>query len=221
MKNMGLHDLAVVEGEALDESRAATLAVHAADVLGARRRVASLAEAIAGCGLVVGSSGRATATRDGGLAPRALAAGIVAAARVNDVALVFGPEDHGLALAELALCHRVVTIPSAEAYPSLNLAQAVLVCAYEVRVAAQDESPTTAAVRALAPAERVALLCDKLEAGLAAIGFLNGDGTVATMRRLRRLAGRAALDDDEVQMLLGVARQMSWAGARARDTIRN
>src|SRR5512147_2262925 len=97
MKNMGLTDLVVVDAPELDEARAATLAVHAGDVLAARRQVASLAAALADCGLVVGTSGRPTAARDGGTSPRAFAPTLLAAAATNDVALVFGPEDHGLA----------------------------------------------------------------------------------------------------------------------------
>jgi tRNA/rRNA methyltransferase len=68
----------------------------------------------------------------------------------------------------------------------------------------------------LAPHERLELLYAKLEAGLTAVSFLHGDEAPAMMRRLRRMLGRAALDDDEVQILLGVARQMTWAGTQAR-----
>ncbi len=212
MKNMGLGRLVLVDASALDETRAATLAVHASDLLAARRDVASLADALAGCGLVVGTSGRATAARDADTTPRALAPAMLAAATANDVALVFGPEDHGLTLEELKLCQRVVAIPTSDAYGSLNLAQAVLVCAYELWVAATP----SAEARALASHERLELLWTKLEAGLTAVSFLHGDEAPAMMRRLRTMLGRAALDDDEVQILLGLARQMTWAGTQAR-----
>jgi tRNA/rRNA methyltransferase len=217
MKNMGLGRLVVVDAPDLDEARAATLAVHAGDVLAARTHVAALPAALAGCGLVVGTSGRATAARDDETTPRTLASVMVAAAASNDVALVFGPEDHGLALEELKLCQRVLTIPTSDAYGSLNLAQAVLVCAYELWTAAAP----VAEARGLAPHERLELLWTKLEAGLAAVSFLHGDEAPAMMRRLRRILGRAALDDDDVQILLGVARQMSWAGTQARRQLGN
>jgi TrmH family RNA methyltransferase len=219
MKNMGLARLVVVAPEAIDEARAATLAVHAGDVLAARTTCASLAEALAGCGLVVGTSGRPTAARDGGTAPRLLAPTILAAAATNDVALVFGPEDHGLALDELQQCQHVVTIPTSDAYGSLNLAQAVLVCAYELWTATATATPVSA--RVLAPHARLELLYEKLAAGLEAVSFLHGEEAPVTMRRVRRMLGRAGLDDDEVQLLLGVARQMSWAGGRARAQVRN
>jgi tRNA/rRNA methyltransferase len=213
MKNMGLGRLVLVDAPDLDEVRAATLAVHAGDVLAARAHVATLTDALTGCGLVVGTSGRATAERDDETTPRSLARVMVATAATNDVALVFGPEDHGLALEELKLCHRVLAIPTSDAYGSLNLAQAVLVCAYELWTAAAPAADG----RVLAPHERLELLWTKLEAGLTAVSFLHGDEAPAMMRRLRRMLGRAALDDDEVQILLGVARQMSWAGTRARQ----
>ncbi len=217
MKNMGLGRLVLVDAPALDEARAATLAVHASDVLTARVHHPSLAEALVGCGLVVGTSGRATADRDAATTPRALAGVVLAAAAANDVALVFGPEDHGLAPEELKLCHLVLAIPTSDAYGSLNLAQAVLVCAYELWTAAAPAADG----RVLAPHERLELLWTKLEAGLTAVSFLHGDEAPAMMRRLRRMLGRAALDDDEVQILLGVARQMSWAGTQARRQVRN
>lgn len=221
MKNMGLAHLVLVDAAGLDAARAATLAVHATDVLAARREVATLPEALAGCGLVVGTSGRPTAARDGGTAPRALAPDILAAAAVNDVALVFGPEDHGLALEELKHCQHVLTIPTSDAYGSLNLAQAVLVCAYELWTAAAAAAEGAAPPRLRAAHERLELLYAKLEVGLQAVSFLHGDEAPAMMRRLRRMLGRAGLDDDEVQILLGVARQMTWAGTLARGTLRN
>ncbi len=217
MKNMGLSRLVLVDVPSLDEPRAQTLAVHAGDVLAARRHAATLAGALADCGLVVGTSGRATAARDEATTPRAVAPRMLAAAAANDVALVFGPEDHGLALEELKLCHEVLAIPTSDAYGSLNLAQAVLVAAYELWTAAAPAAPA----RALAPHARLELLWTKLEAGLRDVSFLHGDEAPTMMRRFRGMLGRAALDDDEVQILLGVARQMTWAGTQARRQLRN
>ena len=213
MKNMGLGRLVVAGGGALDETRAATMAVHARDVLAGRATAADLAGALAGAGLVVGTSGRATA---GGRAPRAAAPEIVAACGTTDVALVFGPEDRGLSREELARCATLITIPTAPAYDSLNLAQAVLLCAYELRLAAAGPAPEPA--RARAPHERLERLYAHLEAALLAVGFLQPDTAASMMRKLRRTLGRAALDDDEVQMLLGIARQMAWAAATRRSS---
>ena len=215
MKNMGLARLVVVDTAPLDEARARTLAVHADDVLAARHVMPTLGAALADCGLVIGTSGRPAAMRDGGATPRTLASTMLDAAQANEVALVFGPEDHGLALEELKLCQHVVTIPTSDAYGSLNLAQAVLICAYELWNAVADAPPAPAPARALATHARLELMYAKLEAGLHAVSFLQGEEATTTRRRVRRFLGRAALDDEEVQMLLGMARQMSWAGSQA------
>ena len=212
MKNMALERLVLVAPVRFDHTRAARMAVHATDVLEGRREVGSLAEAVTGCGLVVGTSGRRATTRSRATAPRALAPEIVAAAAANDVALVFGPEHHGLSNDELALCQRVITIPASQAYGSLNLAQAVLVCAYELfhASAAPEVAP-----RVLAASEQYETMFARLEVSLRAIGFLHRDNAAHMMRALRRIFGRAALDDHEVRILLGLARQIAWCASRA------
>ncbi len=192
------------------------MAVHAGDVLAARAEVRSLDEAVADCGFVIGTSGRDAVRAAGGETPRALAAEILAACAANDVALVFGPEDHGLSTEELARCQRVLAIPASDAYGSLNLAQAVLVCAYEIflAAAAANGSPSSPP-RTLATSTQTELMYSKLEAALRRIGFLQPDSAAHVMRRLRRMLGRAGLDDDEAQILLGVARQIDWVASRA------
>ncbi len=209
MKNMGLHALVVAAAPQLDLAEARRLAVHATDVLDGCRLVAALADAVAGCGVVAATSGRPSVMRAGALSPRDAAPALVAAAAANDVALVFGPEDHGLSTAELAGCEPVIAIPTSDAYASMNLAQAVLLCAYELRLAASDASAGPA--RVLAAHERLELMLAKLEAALTAIGFLHGDGAPHVMRQLRRMLARAELDEREVDVLLGVARQVAWA----------
>ncbi len=209
MKNMGLHALVIAGAPSLDLVAARRMAVHAADVLDDCRVVATLADAVAGCGLVVGTSGRDSVMRAGAAAPREAAPAIVATAARNDVALVFGPEDHGLSTEELARCQRVVAIPASDAYASLNLAQAVLLCAYELRLATLAGGVGEA--RVLAPHERLELLFAKLETALGAIGFLHGEGAPHVVRQLRRMLGRADLEEAEVDVLLGVARQIAWA----------
>ncbi len=219
MKNTGLADLVLVAPTPLDVAAAATMAVHARDVLARHRRVATLAEGIGDCGLVVATSGR-VAGDTGGVSPRALAPTILAASAANDVALVFGPEDHGLSNDELMRCQHVITIPTAGAYASLNLAQAVLICGYELRLAAAADALPDAR-GALAPAALGEQMYAALERALHAIGFLHRDNGAHMMRAFRRLLGRAALDVYETRVLLGLARQISWiagrAGKRERD----
>jgi tRNA C32,U32 (ribose-2'-O)-methylase TrmJ len=115
---------------------------------------------------------------------------------------------------ELDQCHAMITIPNDTAYSSLNLAQSVLLCAYEIFLAAGGAPPEPARVQA--SSARTELMHAKLEAALLAVGFLQPDTAASMMRKLRRTLGRAALDDNEVQVFLGIARQMSWAAGQRR-----
>jgi len=218
MKNMGLQHLVLVGSRSLDVEAAAVMAVHARDVLERHRRVDALAEAIGDCGLVIGASGRAGDEHADSAPPRALAPAILAASAGNDVALVFGPEDHGLTKEELGHCHRVLTIPSTAAYASLNLAQAVLICGYELRLAADagaDGGLERCDQRILAPAALGEQMFAVLERALRAIGFVHRDNGAHMMRAFRRLFGRAALDEYETRVVLGLARQIEWAAGHA------
>jgi TrmH family RNA methyltransferase len=212
MKNMGLRRLVLVAPRGDDGARAREMAVHAEDVLRDASRVGTLKEAVADCGLVVGTTSRQTARSEGECGPRAAAAMIVTAAAVNDVAVVFGPENHGMSGGELALCHLVLSIPASEAYASLNLAQAVLVVAYEIFLAVGSHAPR--ATRPRAATGQTELLYQKLEESLRAIGFLQRDNADHMMRTMRDILGRAALDEREVRVCLGLARQILWAGTR-------
>ena len=213
MKNMGLADLVLVAATAPDMRAAAPMAVHARDVLAAHRRVATLADAIHDCGLVVGTSGRVGGDFQGE-SPRALAPAMVAASAANDVALVFGPEDHGLSNEDLKLCHELVTIPTHSSYASMNLAQAVGICCYELflaRHAGRAPSPT------LATSDRLERLYDQFGRALLRIGFLHGANPEHIMFTLRRIFGRAHLDAREVAIWTGIARQIEWFAEGGRE----
>ena len=205
---MGINDLALVNPAQLCRDEADTMAVHARDILETMQVCTSLRAAIADCGLVVGTTRRSGLYREGAPTPHELAPHIVAAASTNRVALVFGPEDSGLTNEDLCFCHRLVTIPADPAYSSLNVAQAVLLCCYEVFIAAQEEVSVSS--RALAVAERQELMYEKLKSALLKIGFLHGDNPDHIMFALRRVLGRAGLEDRDVRILLGMARQIEW-----------
>jgi len=207
MKNMGLHDLALVRPASADSFWAEAMAVHADDVLRAARRHDTLADAVADCGLVVGTTCRGGQYRAAAESPRAAAARIVAATATNRVALVFGPEDHGLSNEDIRLCQQFVVIPTAPEYPSLNLAQAVLVCCYEVFLARDADC---APAPELAPAARVEFMFERLQAALLAIGYLHDSNPEHIMYTFRRIFGRAQLEDRDVRVLLGLARQIEW-----------
>ena len=207
MKNMGISDLALVQPALTDRFWSEAMAVHAEDVLRAHRSYTSLAEATADCGVVVGTTAHDGPYRASARAPRAAAVELVAAAQSNRIALVFGPEDHGLSNEDLKLCHQLLTIPADPGYPSLNLAQAVMVCCYELYLA--SSAPAEAATT-LAPAQHASFVFQRLQEALLAIGFLKPDNTEHIMYSIRRMLGAAHMDDRDVSIWLGIARQIEW-----------
>ncbi|HZR82074.1 MAG TPA: RNA methyltransferase [Candidatus Binatia bacterium] len=228
MKNMGLADLVLVAPRTPVGASAERMAAHAGDVLQRRRVVRDLPAAVRDCHLVVGTVGRTTTGPAEPIAARSAGSAIAIAARRGRVALVFGPEDHGLSNAELDLCQMLVRIPTAEAYGSLNLAQAVLVCAYEIHLAARsravdprddgrghgasgesDRRPATSG-------EREALVAHLADA-LDRIGFLSRQNPAHILRDVRSLLARASLTARDVRIWRGIARQMLWAGGRAES----
>jgi TrmH family RNA methyltransferase len=216
MKNMGLARLRLVEppaGLARPEARA--LAYGAWDVLDAATRHDSLLEAIGSSTLVVGTSGRPSAAA---WSPRRLAQEGGAWAGAGRVSLVFGPESSGLRNDELDRCHVLVHIPADPAQPSLNLAQAVLILAYEIRLATGGPESPSAAPRASVAAIEAAL--DELREGLMGIGYLNPQNPDAVLSELRRLLARSRPSPREVGLVRGLARQARWAArsiARRRE----
>jgi tRNA/rRNA methyltransferase len=140
--------------------------------------------------------------------PRTLAPQIVSLAANNRVALVFGPEESGLTNEDLRICHRLVTIPTSPSYASLNMAQAVLLCCYEVFLAAREEKLPPEC--SLAVAEQQELMYERLKQALLQVGFLHKDNPEHIMFALRRIFGRAGLEERDVRILLGMARQIEW-----------
>jgi TrmH family RNA methyltransferase len=215
LKNMGLSRLTIVGESAPIPEEARALAYGAWDVLDGARRVATLEEAVAGATVVVGTTGR---SGPGAVTARALAeraAPLVAAGRL---ALVFGPEASGLTRRELALCHQTVHVPTNPEHPSLNLAQAVLLLAYELRLAAlaPPTSPATPASRTgtATTAGEIESAIGDLRKALLAIGYLNPANPEAILAELRQLLVRAAVTPREITLLRGMARQIGWAADR-------
>lgn len=205
---MGFKDLAVV-GEGRTQSFwARAMAVHAGEILKETRRFTTLREAVADCALVVGTTCRGGLYRSHSRSPREVAAQIVAAARSAKCTLVFGPEDHGLSNHDLKFCQRLITIPAHPDYPSLNVAQAVMVCLYEIFLAALKKSPQETISRA--PAESVERLFDRMRRSLLKIGFLDSQNPEHILLALRRILGRAGLEERDVRILNGLFRQIEW-----------
>jgi TrmH family RNA methyltransferase len=172
LKNCGLSDWVWVTPEVEDFTPARRLAVHAEDVLDAARRADTLEEAVADCVWVVGTSSRKVEGKRR-LPPRAVGEELVTRASQGPVALVFGDERSGLTNAEVERCHDLSAVPTAPEQPSINLAQAVLLYAYEVRVKMLDASaPPPAPLPVAATDAELAQVESALDTMLSAGGFL-------------------------------------------------
>lgn len=210
LKNMGLASVRLVgQDPGLGRPEARNLAYGAWDLLDSVRFFRGLAEAVSDATFVAGTSGREDTEV---WSPRRLASEGAARAGAGRTALVFGPESSGLTTEELSLCHARVRIASDPAQPSLNLAQAVLILAYEIRLSHEGEPDAPAAMRASA-GELEAML-GELEEGLLGIGYLNRDNPSAILAELRRLLTRAVPTPREASLLRGLARQIRWAAGR-------
>src|SRR5580765_4738786 len=171
MKNVGTRELAIV-GQARTRSFwARAMAVHGREILSAAKSYATIREAIADCCLVVGTTCRSGLYRKHSQTPRELAPKMFTAAKNGKVALIFGPEDHGLSNKDLEHCQLLMTIPTHPDYQSLNVAQAAIICLYELYLAALIPAQSSAIQRA--PAEDVERLFDRMRAVLLKIGFLD------------------------------------------------
>ncbi|HEY8231995.1 MAG TPA: TrmH family RNA methyltransferase [Vicinamibacteria bacterium] len=215
MKNMGLATLWIVGAEpGQDDASARGLAYGAWDVLDGARRAPSLEDAVAGSGAVVGTSALDV---ERAWTPRRLAAEAHALAGGRALSLVFGPEATGLTAAERDLCHVLVRVPSHPAQPSLNLAQAVLLLAYELRLQFLADGAPPAVGEARASSGDVEQALGELRDGLLAIGYLDALNPEHILSELRGLVARARPTPREVVLLRGLARQVAWAGRIARE----
>ncbi|TAF55068.1 MAG: RNA methyltransferase [Oscillatoriales cyanobacterium] len=232
MKNMGLSRLTLVDPQCdpLGEE-ARRMAVHAFGLLEQARIVATIPEAIAAVTRTIATTGR---NRSSSVETPLLPPEIGLPWLLDTPsALLFGPEDRGLSNEELAYAQRFVSIPSTEAYPSLNLAQAVAVCARDLVRAAEVEGigdretapliPPTPARSTIAhssdsdpdanaaPIGQLEGYYKHLEQVLLEIGYLQPHTASARMEKFRRLFNRSQLSSQEVAMLRGILRQVEWA----------
>ena len=215
MKNMGLSHLVLVNPhcDPLEEESWKT-AVHAKEILDNAQVVSSLVEALADCQRAIATIGRSTTTLSMPLEhPK------TALPWLGDVpsALIFGPEDRGLSSVELNYAQRLVSIPTAEVYPSLNLAQAVGICCYELHQSsivpappiptAQLESPQTESVSL----DALNQYLQHLETVLLDIGYLQPHTAESRMKKLRQIYKNANLSETDLALLRGIVRQTHWA----------
>jgi TrmH family RNA methyltransferase len=209
MANMGLSRLILVEPAAEIGDVAKAFAVGARPVLDGLVRAPGLREALAPFRRVVGT----TSTRDRSLGipvltPRELPEWLAQDPPDTPTALVFGPEVGGLTNEELALASAVVTIPCSPVQPTLNLAQAVLILAYELFLARGETPATVTAEEPPATAGEIDGLLDHAAEVLQRVGFARDDSFPGVLRDLRRLAARAAPGSRDVRILRGICRRI-------------
>jgi tRNA (cytidine32/uridine32-2'-O)-methyltransferase len=209
MKTMGLTNLWLVNPLVKPDSQAIALAAGASDVIGNAQIVDTLDEALAGCSLVVGTSARSRTLPWPMLDPRECGLKSISEAEQAPVALVFGRERVGLTNDELQKCHYHVAIAANPKYSSLNLAMAVQVIAYEVRMAwlatqEKGESATAEDDVAYPLVDDLERFYGHLEQTLLSTGFIRADHPGQVMNKLRRLFTRARPESQELNILRGI-----------------
>jgi len=205
MKNMGLTDLALVNPRHYPHDDATARASGATDVLDNANVASTLAEALTDCVYVAGASARARTINWPSMGPRDCAERMIGESNHGTVAAVFGPEKSGLHNDDLDLCHTLLTIPTDPGFSSLNLAMAVQVLTYELRVASMlDQGPVFETEAPPASGEEMEHFYTHLEQVLEDVRFLDPENPRHLMRRLRRMFIRARPDKNEVNILRGI-----------------
>ena len=218
MKNMGFSDLAIVTPTlGLPELELRKMALHAISVYEGHRPFATLADAVADCPVVAGTTARAGIYREHAHTLRDAAPELAAASVSGRVALVFGPEDNGLSNEEIALCTRLIQIPSTDAYRSINLAQAVMLVCYEFFIAADTFEPIAerSGEATSGQREQLYIMWRKM---LLDTGFMHDQTADHMMQGVRRIFSRGALTDNDIRILMGVARQAQWCADQVDKT---
>ena len=219
MLNFGLTDLRLVNPQTdhtVHEAR--QMAVNATTVLEKARIFSSLEAALADCTLSYGTTRRFGKYREDLIHPDEAARQLVPETLKGRVAMVFGREDKGLHTSELDLCQRFVTIPTDDQLPSMNLAQAVLICLYEISRARGELSGLTHGRKQLASSKSLEGMFRHMKQTLGDVGFLNPQNPDHILRAFRRIFGRAGLSEREVRILQGLWSQIDELHVRATET---
>lgn len=208
MDNMGLTRLLLVKPENCDLSRVLKTATGTSiDLVEAMEVYQDLKEALAPYQYVVGTTARVGSLRPAITHPRGLAQDLIGISQNNQVAIVFGPEDRGLSNEQLRYCHTIATIPTAQ-FPSLNLAQAVMIMCYEIFLAARETIPEP--LPRLANRFELEGMYEHLKDVLMKIGFIDLQNPEHWMLNIRRFLSRLPLRAKEVRVIRGICRQIDW-----------
>jgi tRNA/rRNA methyltransferase len=209
MKTMGIADLRLVAPLRFPAPEAEWMASNATDVLQNARVHATLADAIGDC---VGAYALSARPREWSLEVkpvREAALDAIGRASAGPVALVFGSEKAGLSNEEMLACQMLVHIPVDPGYTSLNLAQAVQVAAYELRIASGADSVPPPRAEALATLADVEALYAHLEKVAVESGFFDPAEPKRLRERFRRLFSRVVLEREEVNILRGLLKSLT------------
>ena len=204
MANMGLRRLTVVNPAEFDPWRITGIAHRTEHIVESVEQAGSLEEALADATYVVGTSARPRTAQRNYRRPRDLAPRILRRAREGNVAIVFGREDRGLSNEALDRCDEVAVIPTAQEYSSLNLAQAVLLIAYELFLAGAGEAESLpVGKRSLGPANHAEMeeMFGALKQGLDRVDFFKARKAESVMRTIRTVFGRTTLDAHEARLI--------------------
>jgi len=206
MKTMGLSRLVLVKPKHFPHADAEAFASGALDVLRAAVVRDSLEEALAGTVLAVASTSRHRDLTHEVVDCREACKRMVQVASHDEVALVFGPERTGLTVRDVSRCQLIAVIPANPDYASLNLAQAVQVFGYELRMSAGGMAPPVPQSSEPATHDEVEGFYRHLEEVFHASGFLDPLEPKRLMQRVRRLFARSRLEKEEVNILRGFLR---------------
>ncbi|MBT8422682.1 MAG: RNA methyltransferase [Gammaproteobacteria bacterium] len=208
IKTMGFSELVLVDPQDFPSSEADARASGAVDLLANARVVDTLAEAVADCRIVFGSSARRRKLRWPELNPRECAQQALDVAQTGPVSIVFGTERSGLSNEQMDLCNALVYIPANPDYSSLNLASAVQLIAYELHFALGDFQPPQEPEFPAASGEDMELFYAHLKDVMVGTGFMDPDNPRQLERKLRRLFNRAHVDVNELGILRGILAAM-------------
>jgi tRNA/rRNA methyltransferase len=204
MKTMGLHSLYLINPKCFPDAEADARAANAIDILQQAKVCAELDMALDNTVLTAAVTARPRELSHTIYDARQGAMELVQQARQQPVSLLFGREHSGLTTAEVNKCQVIIHIPTNPQYPSLNLASAVQVMAYELRMALTGNPIRPAVSGVTANFNELELLYTHLEQLMIASGFLDPQKPKLLMQRIRRLFARARLEKEEVQILRGI-----------------
>jgi len=203
IKTMGFARLCLISPIKHPHPEARARSAGALDVLLDAEVFDNLQDAIKDCGLIIGTTSRTRRISVPITNIREAAPSIISEAKEKEVAIIFGPEKSGLINQQIDCCNQLVNIPSIGSYKSLNLAMAVQILAYELRVACQA-LPSAIRARNLASNAEIELFYMHLNQVLLETGFLNPKNPKQLMRRLRALFNRAQMDENEINIMRGI-----------------